>query len=121
MGPTVQPRLNAPPRHYNRPADRPIRRSVGYGHSLDQLRCSRQGFDSEDGAVALANGVRYGLAASRWTHDHRTVERLTWALDFGEVWVNCHIPLSTGVPHGGFNDSVYDKDLYIQSGGIHSK
>ncbi|ATL66104.1 gamma-aminobutyraldehyde dehydrogenase [Nocardia terpenica] len=74
-----------------------------------------QSFRDEAEAIELANGVRYGLAASVWTRDHGTVERLTRALDFGAVWVNCHIPLVAEMPHGGFKFSGYGKDLSAYS------
>jgi betaine-aldehyde dehydrogenase len=70
-----------------------------------------QPFSGPDEAVALANGVPYGLAASVWTRDHGTAERLTRDLDFGCVWVNTHIPFVSDMPHGGFGHSGYGKDL----------
>ncbi|WP_225729384.1 MULTISPECIES: gamma-aminobutyraldehyde dehydrogenase [unclassified Nocardia] len=74
-----------------------------------------QPFTDADHAVGLANDVRYGLAASVWTRDHGTVERFTRALDFGAVWVNCHIPIVAEMPHGGFKYSGYGKDLSVYS------
>ncbi len=74
-----------------------------------------QSFRDAEQAVELANGVRYGLASSVWTRDHATVEQLTRALDFGAVWVNCHIPLVAEMPHGGFKQSGYGKDLSMYS------
>lgn len=70
-----------------------------------------QPFTDEAQAIEFANDVRFGLASSVWTKDHGTVERLTRALDFGAVWVNCHIPLVAEMPHGGFKYSGYGKDL----------
>ncbi|TQF73620.1 gamma-aminobutyraldehyde dehydrogenase [Rhodococcus spelaei] len=70
-----------------------------------------QSFSDEEQAVELANDVRFGLASSVWTTDHGTVQRLSAALDFGAVWVNCHIPLVAEMPHGGFKYSGYGKDL----------
>jgi betaine-aldehyde dehydrogenase len=70
-----------------------------------------QRFSDEDEAVAWANGVEYGLAASVWTKDHSRAMRMTAALDFGCVWVNTHIPFISEMPHGGFKHSGYGKDL----------
>ncbi|HEY2669827.1 MAG TPA: gamma-aminobutyraldehyde dehydrogenase [Rugosimonospora sp.] len=70
-----------------------------------------QRFTDEDEAVRWANGVEYGLSSSVWTKDHGRAMRMSRRLDFGCVWVNCHIPLVAEMPHGGFKHSGYGKDL----------
>ena len=70
-----------------------------------------QKFSDESQAVAMANGVAYGLASSVWTSNHGRAMRMAKAFDFGCVWINTHIPLVAEMPHGGFKHSGYGKDL----------
>ncbi|HEY8582022.1 MAG TPA: aminobutyraldehyde dehydrogenase [Capillimicrobium sp.] len=70
-----------------------------------------QRFDGEDEALRWANDVEYGLAASVWSSDIRRCLRLTRRLQFGCVWLNDHFTVATEMPHGGFKQSGYGKDL----------
>ena len=74
-----------------------------------------QAADNLDEALQFANDVSYGLSSSVWTTNHDTAQRCSRDLDFGCVWINCHIPLVAEMPHGGFKDSGYGKDLSLYS------
>jgi acyl-CoA reductase-like NAD-dependent aldehyde dehydrogenase len=76
---------------------------------------SVQRFTDEAQALAWANGVDYGLSASVWTSDVGRAMRMTKALEFGCVWVNQHIMITSEMPHGGFKQSGYGKDMSAYS------
>lgn len=68
-------------------------------------------FHDEAQALEWANGVDYGLSASVWTRDLDKAMRATKMLHFGCVWVNDHGTLVSEMPHGGFKQSGYGKDM----------
>ena len=75
-----------------------------------------QTFSSDDDAVEMANGVRYGLAASVFSENLGRALKVAGRLDFGTVWVNEHLfPLTPEMPHGGFKESGYGKDMSVYS------
>jgi len=74
-----------------------------------------QRFADDDEAIAWANDVPYGLAASVFTRDIGRALNASRKLEFGTVWINDHIPLVSEMPHGGFKQSGYGKDLSMYS------
>jgi len=75
-----------------------------------------QPFSSDEDAIAMANGVRYGLAASVFSEHVGRAMKVAAKLDFGTVWINEHLfPLTPEMPHGGFKESGYGKDMSVYS------
>ncbi len=72
-------------------------------------------FDTDDEALALANDTPYGLAASAWTTDVVRAHRASRQIQAGCVWINDHIPIVSEMPHGGFKQSGFGKDMSTYS------
>ena len=68
-------------------------------------------FDDPAEAIRLANDSPYGLAASLWSNDLRTVMNLVQQIDAGTVWVNSHVPLDPSMPFGGYKQSGIGREF----------
>src|SRR4029079_12166125 len=72
-------------------------------------------FDGDDEGLRLAHATRYGPAASVWTRDVFRSLRATREMQAGCVWVNDHIPIISEMPHGGYRQSGFGKDMSTYS------
>jgi acyl-CoA reductase-like NAD-dependent aldehyde dehydrogenase len=69
-----------------------------------------QPFDTEDEAVALANGTAFGLAAGLQTGNVARAHRVAARLQAGIVWVNGWAMLDSSMPFGGCKQSGYGRE-----------
>jgi aldehyde dehydrogenase (NAD+) len=91
------------------PADRVNREEV-FGPFVSVLT-----FRGEEEALALANGVGYGLGGGLWTRDLQRAHRTAAAIRSGMVWVNSYKRVSPGSPFGGIGDSGYGREMGFEA------
>ncbi|MEK6862246.1 MAG: aldehyde dehydrogenase family protein, partial [Nanoarchaeota archaeon] len=68
-----------------------------------------------DEAIEKANDVVYGLASSVYGCNIADCIKVANKLNFGTVWINEHGILTSEMPHGGFKQSGFGKDLSLYS------
>jgi len=64
-----------------------------------------QRFSTEEEAIALANSVDYGLAATFWTEHLPRAHRVAASLQSGIIWINNWLVRDLRTPFGGMKDS----------------
>ena len=72
-------------------------------------------FDTEEEAIGLANGTRFGLAAYLWTSNLNRAHRVAAAVESGMTWINSHNVRDLRTPFGGVKASGLGRE-----GGQHS-
>ncbi|MDO8359515.1 MAG: aldehyde dehydrogenase family protein [Devosia sp.] len=68
-------------------------------------------FKDDDEALALANGVTYGLGSGLWTNNLTRAHKLAREIHAGMVWVNCYKVVHPGSPFGGVGESGYGREM----------
>ncbi|MGZ8439077.1 MAG: aldehyde dehydrogenase family protein [Candidatus Limnocylindrales bacterium] len=72
-------------------------------------------FRSDEEAIALANGVEYGLGGGLWTRDVQRAHRVAGAIRSGMVWINTYKRVNPGSPFGGVGRSGYGRDMGFEA------
>jgi acyl-CoA reductase-like NAD-dependent aldehyde dehydrogenase len=72
-------------------------------------------FATEEEALAIANGVDYGLGGGLWTRDLSRAHRIAGALRAGMVWVNSYKRVNPGSPFGGVGSSGYGREMGFEA------
>ncbi|MGW1267099.1 aldehyde dehydrogenase family protein [Streptomyces sp. NPDC002491] len=71
--------------------------------------------DGHEDAVAKANDIAYGLAASVWTRDIDRALDAAQRIQAGTVWINDHGPTAAEMPFGGYKQSGVGRDLSVHA------
>ena len=72
-------------------------------------------FKDDAEALAIANGVSYGLGSGLWTRDLARAHRFARELRAGMVWINCYKRIHPGVPFGGVGESGYGREMGFEA------
>jgi acyl-CoA reductase-like NAD-dependent aldehyde dehydrogenase len=91
------------------PSDRVAREEV-FGPFMTVHR-----FETEEEALAIANGVDYGLGGGLWTRDLSRAHRIARELRAGMVWVNSYKRVNPGSPFGGVGSSGYGREMGFEA------
>lgn len=68
-------------------------------------------FSTEEEAIAIANGTKYGLAGAVWSQDINRALRVAQQVESGRVWINSCSNVPAGIPFGGMKQSGYGKEI----------
>jgi aldehyde dehydrogenase (NAD+) len=72
-------------------------------------------FKTDEEALALANGVAYGLGAGLWTRDLQRAHRFARGIHAGMIWINCYKRAHPASPFGGVGESGYGREMGFEA------
>ena len=68
-------------------------------------------FEDDEEALAIANGVQYGLGSGLWTNNLTRAHKFARDIRAGMVWINCYKVVHPGSPFGGVGESGYGREM----------
>lgn len=68
-------------------------------------------FETDDEALAIANGTEYGLGGGLWTNNLQRAHQIARDMKSGMVWINCYKRVSPASPFGGVGQSGYGREM----------
>jgi acyl-CoA reductase-like NAD-dependent aldehyde dehydrogenase len=68
-------------------------------------------FETDEEALAIANGTEYGLGGGLWTNDLTRAHLMAREMKSGMVWINCYKRVSPASPFGGVGKSGYGREM----------
>lgn len=72
-------------------------------------------FEDDEEALAIANGVQYGLGSGLWTNNLTRAHKFARDIQAGMVWVNCYKVVHPGSPFGGVGESGYGREMGFEA------
>lgn len=72
-------------------------------------------FETDDEALAIANGTEYGLGGGLWTNNLQRAHKLAGDMKSGMVWINCYKRVSPASPFGGVGQSGYGREMGFEA------
>lgn len=72
-------------------------------------------FETDDEALAIANGTDYGLGSGLWTRDLARAHRMARGIRAGMCWINCYKRVNPGSPFGGVGQSGYGREMGFEA------
>jgi betaine-aldehyde dehydrogenase len=68
-------------------------------------------FETDEEALAIANGTEYGLGGGLWTKDLTRAHQIARDMKSGMVWINCYKRVNPASPFGGVGKSGYGREM----------
>jgi betaine-aldehyde dehydrogenase len=68
-------------------------------------------FESDEEALAIANGTEYGLGGGLWTSNLTRAHLMAREMKSGMVWINCYKRVNPASPFGGVGKSGYGREM----------